>query len=317
MSMSMNGVHGQVFSKEGTFDPVQVLPKEIFKNEILKYLTMRDLIIACGLVNKEWRELARNFVLKEVARNFLLKEVARNFVLKEVVFLGPEVWKKYVDLPSHGLSVDDAPLLEERTIIRNLMTLSSLDIRGDAGITILTIPKNLTLKVLIEKIAEFPKEGRPVDLQGYLTPFVMQNLTKLVVEKSYTIAISNDILKGTTKFLTDDEQKGIVQQAKCRLPKAIEITALLFLTYISTGKCLYPSDNDSTTISTRCVDQIFSQDGTLWESGYEVPALVKTFYHVQVCGPDFASKQFSSGFCSIIMGGSGFDKIGIGVVRDL
>ncbi len=66
------------------------------------------------------------------------------------------------------------------------------------------------------------------------------------------IVITNNVLNNTRKKSTDD-QKALVGDLGCRLPRTLEAAALCTTTFIATGKRLY---NDSPNTYTRCEENV-------------------------------------------------------------
>ncbi len=164
-----------------------------------------------------------------------------------LTIIDKEDWENNVDLKALNMSVSDLLPLNRDKIIPILEDFSSLPIENDAGITVLTLPKNLTLNKLM-KIAVSPKKGKVAKLE-HVWEKILQEIGDIPVDKSYRVVISNNILKGTRGLDSFHPE----EHAGCEAPKAIEIAALFIQTYMSSGKTLYLNDP---TAYTRCKEGI-------------------------------------------------------------
>jgi hypothetical protein len=221
-------------------DLVSDLPEEIilrafgFLNEIE--------LTKCGEVSRKWRRLASDPSLWNA---FDLRKISP--LLK--VFDESD-WATYVDLSSFGLDVTDAPSLDKRRVIPVLRRcLSSFPIEENKGVTLLTIPKGLTFNKLV-KLAESPKMGNITKFR-YISDRVLKKIGNIPVNKTYRIVITNNILK-ESHYSSLSKQKALLKKIGCEMPKTIEVTALLVVTFMSSGEPLYDDDN---YIYTRCSEQ--------------------------------------------------------------
>ena len=160
-------------------------------------------------------------------------------------------WVTRVDLSSFGLDVIDAPPLDKRQAIPFLKRcLSSLPIEGNAGITVLTIPKGLTFNTLV-KLAGSPKVGNTAKFR-YIWGRISSEIGDIPVDKTYRIVITNNVFK-KSRNLSVSDQKALMSKIGCEMPRVLEATVLLVVTFMSSGERLY-SDNPWTY--TRCLEQL-------------------------------------------------------------
>lgn len=130
-------------------DSFSQLPEEIILRTF-GFLRANELA-KCGEISRRWRRLASDPVLWNA---FDLRTISSSLKVFDELD-----WITHVDLSSFGLDVTDAPPLNKHQAIPFLKRcLSSLPIEGNAGITVLTIPKGLTFNTLV-KLAGSPKVG--------------------------------------------------------------------------------------------------------------------------------------------------------------
>lgn len=230
-------------------------PQEIILN-IFGYLTAIDLA-KCGEISRRWRRLASDATLWNA---FDLRTISSSLKVFDELD-----WVTHVDLSSFGLDVTDAPPLDKRQAIPFLKRcLSSLPIEGNVGITVLTIPKGLTFNTLV-KLAGSPKVGNTAKFR-YIWDRISSEIGDIPVDKTYRIVITNNVFK-KSRNLSVSDQKALVRKIDCEMPRVLEATVLLVVTFMSSGERLY-SDNPWTY--TRCSEQLagyqlvvggFSPDG--------------------------------------------------------
>jgi len=152
------------------------------------------------------------------------------------------VWKTFVDLKKLDLHIEDDPFFNERLyMIRVLIPVlkrlfSQLVVNGDAGLTLLTIPKNHTLPK-IKSIVRSPKQGNQMDNFGHISPDVAASLNSYAVEEGYRVILSNNCLVGT-HGLSPEDQSRFVAQYGGQLPRMLDVTTLAGFTYL-----LSPADS--------------------------------------------------------------------------
>ncbi|NGX59337.1 MAG: hypothetical protein KR126chlam3_00488 [Chlamydiae bacterium] len=129
------------------------------------------------------------------------------------------VWEKYADLRNLGLSVEDEESLDRRTVIPILEDLfASEKIDAEAGVTILTIPKGLNFRKLIN-FATFPNEGNMTNFKS-----IWLQLSELMgdyaVDRTYRVVMTNSVLKGS-RNLPVEAQKKLPKVIGCKVPESI------------------------------------------------------------------------------------------------
>ena len=242
-------------TKNDTDSLNQQLPEEIILR-VFGHLTETELAKS-GEVCRRWRRIASDVTLWNALD-------LRKFSPLLQVFDESD-WLTHVNLPSFGLDVADAPPLDKRTTIPVLKRcLSSLPIEGNAGVTLLTIPKGLTFNKLV-RLAGLPEVGNITQFR-FIWNRILAKLGDIPVDKTYRIVITNNVFTGSrNRSITD--QKALVSRIGCEMPKVLEATVLLVVTLMSSGKRLY---NDNPRTYTRCLEQVsgyktvvgdFSPDG--------------------------------------------------------
>jgi len=218
-------------------------PKEIILN-IFGYLSAIELA-KCDEVSRRWRRLASDATLWN---DLDLRTISSSLKVFDELD-----WVTHFDLSSFGLDVTDTPSLDKRKTIPALKRcLSSLPIEGDAGITLLTIPKGLTFNKLV-KLVESPKVGN-IPKFDVIWACISSKIGDIPVDKTYRIVITNNVFN-KSRNLSVSDQKALVSKIGCEMPKVIEATVLLAVTFMVSEERLY-SDNPCTY--TRCAEQIRS-----------------------------------------------------------
>ena len=222
--------------------PIQHLPKDL-RLVIFKFLEPKDLGRA-SRVCREWKELASMPSLWKV---FDLKKL---FPKLSVIHKG--VWEKHVDIVSYGLSFEGEDRIDRREVIKNLYEMfANLEIEGDAGITLMTIPEGHTFNKLVE-FAASPKEGNKTGF-SYIAPDLTKQFRDDPVKKTYLVALTNSVLKNSRNVMVEKQQNRLTE-LKCDLPDVLEASTLPILTYISSHEAsptrLY---SDTPCTFTRCL----------------------------------------------------------------
>jgi len=121
------------------------------------------------------------------------------------------LWENY-DLASSELSFDDEPPLDMRVAATAIERFSSLEVKGNAGATLLTIPKGLRL----------------ANLESGAFRMYADSFSDKPVSKTYTILITNGVLKDA-KNLSKEELERIVRRTGYKMARTIEVAALCAL----------------------------------------------------------------------------------------
>ncbi len=168
--------------------------------------------------------------------------------------LDEAVWKTHVDLDAFGMSVEDAPPLDANTISILKTLFASLPIEGDAGITLLTLPRGLTLNKLV-KLAASPKQGNAAKFQ-HIDSDALKAFGDTPINKTYRVAITNNVLKGSRK-LSVDKQHELVKKMGCEMPGILPAATLAILTYMS-SRATSPTRlfSNGPLTYTRCAEKV-------------------------------------------------------------
>ncbi len=221
------------FEKQQSYSPISSLPDEILL-KIFSDLSPKDLCQA-SCVSKHWNQLASDRLIWQA---FDLKKM-----FPSLKVIDQAVWQAHYKFAKLELSIDDSP--DKRIIILALQRLfTSLQIEGEAGITLLTLPKGLTiskLKTLLHCMTGC-----------YYEPDFMEELKHVSVERTYTIAITNTILKGSERLSTSRQQE-FIKEKGCEMPTILE--AATFFAFLD-QKPLRLHEELDLSLYTHCREQI-------------------------------------------------------------
>lgn len=197
-------------------DYINNLPPEILLR-VFGYLDFKSLTTAAR-VCKEWLIWA-NDAMEQKAPSFFSS-----------IFDG-KVWNMYLPLEQFKLSVAE----EKRPCNRELFQaakklISSREINRNAGITLLTIPQNLSLRKLEKIIANLKMGNQPSF--AYIRDAIKKYYWDRTTDKTYVVAITNDIFRDSAN-LTFDKQKALIKEMAIDLPELLPMCVLAFLTYIT------------------------------------------------------------------------------------
>jgi hypothetical protein len=199
---------------------IDSFPHELILS-ILALISAKELA-CCSCVCKKWKVLASN--------SALWNQYDLRKIFPKLNIIDDNIWNRCIDLKAFDLQVSDlAPLDQHKTILQ-LKKLFNVKVENDAGFTLLTIPKGLTINKLIE-IAKSPKQGSATRFH-YICQEILKHFGDMKVENTYRIMISNSILKGTRDQPVNSLQE-MLSQIGCEIPRAIELATLCVLSYIS------------------------------------------------------------------------------------
>ncbi len=118
---------------------------------------------------------------------------------------------------------------------------------GDPGVTVLTIPKGLSIK----KLADFlfssdmpqqyieafhiqcnsnPKFNPEKSFRFNIDKQFLKDLFEISVPQTYVVALSNSTFQGSQQLSADDQQK-LLKEYECESPTLLEMLSLVYLTY--------------------------------------------------------------------------------------
>lgn len=228
-------------SIEGGLDPVSYYPTEVSLT-IFSYLSGNELGRSCR-VSKQWHTLASMPILWNALD---LRKLSPSLKVFDELD-----WTTHIDLSSLNLSIADAPPSDKRKEIPVLKRLlSSLSIEGNSGVTLLTIPKGLTLNKLV-KLARSPKLGNATNFKPIWNR-ITEELGDIPVDKTYRIVITNNVFEAS-RNLSVNARKNLVHKSGCEMPSILEASTLLVVTYMSSQQRLY---NDNPRTYTLCLGQV-------------------------------------------------------------
>ncbi len=247
-STSRKEVKQQTESHECTADKKHVSLTTRALLCIFGFLSPEDLG-RTSCVCREWQVMASE---DHLWRALDLKKIFRLTLLDE------KVWETHVDCAALGLDLTGAPpLTQNKETVRFLKGLCAqicAQVEGDAGITLLTLPKGLTLNKL-EKLASSPKQGNAAKF--LLWAGVSKTFGDAPVDKTYRVLITNNVLKGS-RMLTVYKQHELGEKMGWEMPGMLPVATLTILTYMSSPAAfpIHLYSNDEPRSLTRCKDQL-------------------------------------------------------------
>jgi len=190
-----------------------------FPNELLlhifEYLSFEDLsLVSC--VCKKWNQLTSD--------SFLWESVERFFPQHHLHIFDEKSWRACDSLSQ--LRVDPTMQSNNRAIVRSLKKLfTSIEIDNKKGVTLLTMPKGLSIRMLTEK---YPYMFRvDPDLN-----FIKKTLWDTPISTTYRIAIINKLFQ-ESRGLSYKEQDKFVRKIGCEIPQLLEIMTWTVINYIN------------------------------------------------------------------------------------
>ena len=190
-------------------DAQSILGSCIFS--IFGFLPPEDLA-RVARVSREWKHLADNPVLWDLQAIFRSRGHVLNIIDKKV-------WAECLDLDAARVHVEDS-LLPRRTVFKVVRQMfDSLEIEGDLGITLLTLP----LVTLRNLRTFFPAAFR------FIHPLILGKHGDTVMNETGLVAITNGILKGS-RGLSSAAHKALVLGKECEMVELTAVVALAILT---------------------------------------------------------------------------------------
>ncbi len=228
--------------------PVQGLPEELLLS-MFAHLSYKELA-KTSLICKKWNRIGDD------AHLWNSFQVEKLFPIK---IFDEKAWKAYAPLEKLGLSVDDIEPMNSRSAIsevaRFVFRMRKEGVSAEEeGMTLLTIPKNLTLKKLL-KVAEAPLKGKSIHFRKMWFR-ILQVLGEMKVGRTYRLIITNSVLN-TSRGMSFKNQQALVQSIGCEIPKFLEAMALAAVNYIS-SPLEFPLRlfKDAPRTYTRCIERV-------------------------------------------------------------
>ncbi len=232
-------VRGPSSQPQIEMSPIQCLPVEIFLH-VFGFLSIKDLCQASG-VCQDCKMLATDDSLWKAINQRLPKLSDLQQQYPSLKIMNKEFWEEYADCAGLGLQFEAAPLraIDQckilardafKVIPKIIRLIESLEIEGDAGITVLTIPQGLTINKVVQ-IAHSPKKGNAVKI-AYIWERLIVQLGDAPVWQTNRVLITNSILKNSVGLYTADLKKSF-QKMGCTLPSVLNFMALAVLMHMS------------------------------------------------------------------------------------
>ncbi len=194
-------------------------------------------------------------------------------------------WIKHVDLSAHDLSIENvSPLDKYRTIRALKRCLSTLSIKENAGVTLLTIPKGLTLNKLV-KLVESQKMRNTIEV--YFDDGISNELGDIPVDNTYRIVITNNVLE-ESQGLCAMQYKDSTNKIGCEMPSVLEATMLLVVKFLWGER----SSHFYRLTFTRCSGRSeYSVTGGQIPNGFFIKAFSVCDY-LDICGASAVLRDF-------------------------
>lgn len=235
---------------------VTSIPNELILR-VFSFLNIEDLArtsCTCTL----WRQLASN--------NSAINQALINF-FPHIKIKDEGVWKGHVNLAVLGLdNLTIVSTFEKSKYMPKLIKFSKLNIEGNAGFTLLTIPMGLSFN-------KVTKLGMPF---RHIWPELSQTLGDIEAKETSRVLISNSIIE-STRGMAVGMGENVIKALGASLPGLLPLTALLALTYLSSEDAknpirLYPSDS---LTNTSCLEMVNEKNFIVGGFGEKGPAVVQ------------------------------------------
>jgi hypothetical protein len=269
---SIEGLKSLVFLDPEAMRPQSLAHKESFRRgrltnalpvevitEVFRFLFPRD-VVQVSYVCRGFYVAASDETSASVWKTYDVKKL---FPKLSIIDRG--VWERHVDLSRWGLSFEAAAPCPNRKLILNLPRLfASLNVEGGAGITLLVMPQGLTFNKLVEI--------NPAAFE-YIWDRIPEVLGEIFVERTYQVVITNSVLE-ESRNKSVSQQQALVEKLDCKMPRVLEVSALVILTFISSS-ALSPTRlyNDSPWTYTRCIEKLDGYSivvGSFTSEGFDV-----------------------------------------------
>jgi hypothetical protein len=229
----------------------------VIVQEIFSHIDPMQLGKVC-CVCKDWERLANSTPLPP---GYDLK---KHFPSLEVI--DEKYWKDVVDVKAHFLLFKGITPPQRRLLLTIKKSFEA-KIEKDAGFTLLTIPQNLTMDTM-EKIGSSSTQKNPIGFKtSYIFPIIEIEPEYEMTQKAYQILISNDVLEISKGAWIGYQVSLLKQLDDSRMPHLLELTTLVFLTYMKSKKKLYQDT------CSRCLEKAQNNEVILKNSITEGPSL--------------------------------------------
>ena len=142
-----------------------------------------------------------------------------------------------LDAKAQGITVDDEPQVNKLQVLKWCKELAP-HVENNEGLTLLTMPKGLTLNQLA---AIATAKGITVDVWDEL----LQEHGNVPVEQTYVIVITDSVFRISRSKIYAQQQE-LVARHRCVMPTVQEYVAHCVFTNIVYQKCIYRQDDEQT-----------------------------------------------------------------------
>ncbi len=191
------------------------VPKDVMQLIFMRLPT--DQLFAVRRVCKLWHQIASRCL-----------SLPRLF--PEAPVIDRAVWERHIDLQKYGLVFEmvkePRPTVSDYVDVRHMAS----EVERGQGITILTLPKGLTLNKIIA-FAAAPKVGNSTPF-GHINPEVLRLYGDQSLEETVTVVVTNGVFNGS-RNIDVAGQKALVKRLKCDMPELMPFMANMILSFIS------------------------------------------------------------------------------------
>lgn len=195
----------------------------------------------CALTCRSWMAIANEPKLVEM----VLRRT------RDVTIIDEPVWRRGFELPEE-IVFDPPP--QDPDLLFKVCRALSWKIEGNAGVTVLTMPRNLTFLTL-ERLAQAPLQGEAAKFQHREWPEFRERFGNDAIRQTYRIVLTNNVLNDSrSKFV--NVQKALVQSLAlgARLPRTLEVATQCIMRFVATGQRLYANKPPTYT---RCEENVY------------------------------------------------------------
>lgn len=237
------------------YNQTDELPDEL-SLQIFRYVPPNDLVNACPLVSRKWREVTSD---EELWKRFHPQEL-----FPVAKFFGNATWENLLSQTTAMLDEGEKlvlekgrPYLDKRTFLK-LQCLSSKTENND-GISFVTVPGNLKLSTLVKLFFYLPNGNKC--WFGPIPTAIHNKIDAISSPTPYTVAMTNSPILGSCEALTLTEKKKVIDKTGGEMIQVFPALIFAALTYINSSE--KPRERLYSNF-TLCSDEIsdFSPDET-------------------------------------------------------
>lgn len=208
-------------------------------NLIFKELPL-SCLATCASINKQWKEMITQFFSEIDVEQCQTLCGSHLSILdrKKLMFLNEVIEPMMIE-----------PKVNCYELLKEVISLHP-QIKGDKGLTLLTVPKGLTINKLIETAS---KNG--VTVNKISEKFIPQKYRDVAEIETYRILISNHIMKKTLDKIGQEQENELAKHG-WEMPTLLEYILLYVGTQIVYNKHLFSGGQDKKLVAAQSSTQI-------------------------------------------------------------